>query len=521
MTIQDNVIYIPDPNFRTWLQTNYASCMVGNSLITNCPDVVSATNINVSDNNIADLTGIKAFTSLTSLYCSGNQLTSLDISNNTALTSLFCDDNQLTSLDVSNNTALTFLLCRSNQLTSLDVSNNIVLTSLYCSGNQLTSLDISNNTALTYLSCDDNQLTSLDVSNNTALTSLCCENNQLTSLDVSANTALTYLLCLDNQLTSLDVSNNTALTSLCCDSNQLTSLDVSNNTALTGLLCRSNQLTSLNVKNGTNINMSFNAINNSNLTCINVDNATWSTTHWTNIDSWARFNENCSTILSNNKNQENVILKKVDFCIYKSKLSLRLLFNSKNNPNNYIKFLYDTSDEIISEMSICFKLYKMLEWVRFMIQTSCSTKAINMFNNLELPYKFIQDENGEIIKGDSSDLNILCSRYNENVVMFEIEKDSYFEEQKYVLVEIFDMNDYLNKLYPILKLLINEEFSFANYNLRGGNYDLVKDKIKDISIDMENPSSNNEPNYWDLTDIRRNSLYDDNLDMDQQDPNIW
>lgn len=232
-----------------------------------------------------------------------------------------------------------------------------------------------------------------------------------------------------------------------------------------------------------------------------------------------------SSVISNNKNQENAILKKVDFCIYKSKLSIRLLFNSKNNPNNYnknyIKFLYDTSDEIIAEMPICFRLYRMLEWVRFMIKTSYSTNAINMFNDLELPYKFIQDKNGEIIEGDSSDLNTLCSGYSENVVMFEIEKDSYFEEQKYVLVEIFDVNEYLKKLYPILKLLINEEYSFANYNLRGGNYELVKDKIKDISIEMGNPNSNNEPNYWDSTDIRRNSLYDDNLDMDQQDPNIW
>ena len=40
--------------------------------------------------------------------------------------------------------------------------------------NQLTSLDVSNNTALTYLDCGNNQLTSLDVSNNTALEYLYC-----------------------------------------------------------------------------------------------------------------------------------------------------------------------------------------------------------------------------------------------------------------------------------------------------------------------------------------------------------
>jgi Leucine-rich repeat (LRR) protein len=76
-----------------------------------------------------------------------------------------------------------------------------------CYDNQLTSLDVSQNTALTILWCDDNQLTSLDVSQNTALTILWCDDNQLTSLDVSQNTALFNLSCADNQLTSLDVRN--------------------------------------------------------------------------------------------------------------------------------------------------------------------------------------------------------------------------------------------------------------------------------------------------------------------------
>ncbi len=54
---------------------------------------------------------LKYFTALEVLYCWGNQLTSLDVSNNTALTELDCSENQLTSLDVSNNTALTSLGC--------------------------------------------------------------------------------------------------------------------------------------------------------------------------------------------------------------------------------------------------------------------------------------------------------------------------------------------------------------------------------------------------------------------------
>lgn len=56
---------------------------------------------------ISNLKGIEYFSNLETLDCSGNQLTSLDLSSNTALTHLECANNQLTSLDLSNNTALT------------------------------------------------------------------------------------------------------------------------------------------------------------------------------------------------------------------------------------------------------------------------------------------------------------------------------------------------------------------------------------------------------------------------------
>jgi Leucine-rich repeat (LRR) protein len=57
------------------------------------------------------------------LQCSFNQLTSLDVSQNTALTQLSCYYNQLTSLDVSQNTALDGLACWQNQLTNLNIKN--------------------------------------------------------------------------------------------------------------------------------------------------------------------------------------------------------------------------------------------------------------------------------------------------------------------------------------------------------------------------------------------------------------
>ena len=278
-------------------------------------DIEGVTQLGVSSKNITDLTGIEGFTALTELICDGNQLTSLDVSNNTALTILYCDNNQLTSLDVSANTALTQLYCKDNLLTSLDVTNNTALTYLNCAKNLLSSIDVSNNLGLTDLRCFTNQLTSLDVSNNLGLTKLDCGDNLLTSLDVSANTALTQLYCRDNQLTSLDVSNNPALTRLRCFNNLLTSLNVFDNANLTQLICKNNQLTGslnlsnnffltelqcqsnkiekINIRNGNNDNVTnFNASTNPDLYCIVVDDIDYSTTNWTNRDPASTFVNN-------------------------------------------------------------------------------------------------------------------------------------------------------------------------------------------------------------------------------------
>ena len=53
--------------------------------------------------------------------------------------------------------------CDSNQLTSLDVSQNTVLYSLECGGNNLIKLDLSNNPNLESLHCSENQLRCLNL----------------------------------------------------------------------------------------------------------------------------------------------------------------------------------------------------------------------------------------------------------------------------------------------------------------------------------------------------------------------
>jgi LPXTG-motif cell wall-anchored protein len=86
---------------------------------------------------------VSGCTSLTSLDCSGNQLTSLEASDLTALKWLSCFANRLASLDVSGLTTLEYLNCSDNVLTSLNVSELKFLQTLNCSSNRLLSLNLT------------------------------------------------------------------------------------------------------------------------------------------------------------------------------------------------------------------------------------------------------------------------------------------------------------------------------------------------------------------------------------------
>ena len=87
-------VNIPDANFKAYLVNNIA-------INTNADNEIQVSEASAFNDTIAcsyldisNLKGIEAFTALTNLYCSGNQLTSLDVSKNTALTELNCDGNK-------------------------------------------------------------------------------------------------------------------------------------------------------------------------------------------------------------------------------------------------------------------------------------------------------------------------------------------------------------------------------------------------------------------------------------------
>lgn len=236
---QEGIVYIPDKKFKSYLLSNVAINTNGDNEISTAEANAFTGRIYCFDMGISDLTGIEAFTSLTSLHCGLNRLTSLNINKNKALKTLNCSLNQLTSLNIQNNTNLLELDCSQNKITELNTSNNTQLTELHCFVNKLINLDVSNLKALQILICSTNQLTELDLRNNLSLEMLVCDKNQITSLDLHKNIALKYFFSKNNKLTSLNLNNN-------------------HNTLIERIETK----------------------NNVNLRCIVVDNPTFSTNNW-------------------------------------------------------------------------------------------------------------------------------------------------------------------------------------------------------------------------------------------------
>ena len=105
-------IAIPDESFSEELLYGYDTDADGHMSIS---ELQAITIINIANyEDVADLTGIEYMTNLTQLFCNGNVLTSLNLSNNVKLKALVCANNQLTTLDISKNTALTTLNATGN-----------------------------------------------------------------------------------------------------------------------------------------------------------------------------------------------------------------------------------------------------------------------------------------------------------------------------------------------------------------------------------------------------------------------
>ncbi|MBQ7421144.1 MAG: hypothetical protein IJ722_03325 [Alloprevotella sp.] len=203
--------------------------------------------LQIANKGIASLQGIGVFTGLRQLDCSGNGLTSIDLTPFPQLEEVNCSKNKIASLDLSRNPELTVLQCVGNKLSSLAINNLRHLSSLDCHSNNLTALDLSSLAALAYLNCEANKISSLALGCKDSLEALRCSTNNLTELDLHEFPQLSGLACNGNQLTSLLLPRN--LTEVECNNNKLTELNLSGSGNLTHLYCGDNNLQTLRVQN--------------------------------------------------------------------------------------------------------------------------------------------------------------------------------------------------------------------------------------------------------------------------------
>jgi hypothetical protein len=272
---------------------------------------------------------------LQQLYCSNNQLTSLDLHNNESLSRFDCDHNLLDSLNISH-TSLASLVCPFNKLTKivlptgyfgyLDCSNNLMKEipmpasntygQLNCDNNQLTQLDVSKQSNLDVLTTTGNpglaticvtpaQLTHVSFTKDasTQLVSNCDQLNaniipdsnfrkSLISLGFDTNNdgkiqmsevqGITTLTVEDKNIHSLaGIEYFTSLTYLDCSKNQLTSLDLFANDKLVKVYCHTNQLTSFKISKFKNTTLRVLVITNNQLSgTLNLRTSTYLDKLW-------------------------------------------------------------------------------------------------------------------------------------------------------------------------------------------------------------------------------------------------
>ncbi|HMC02211.1 MAG TPA: T9SS type A sorting domain-containing protein [Flavobacteriaceae bacterium] len=137
---------------------------------------------------------VSPFTSLTELYCNGNNLTTLNLAGNSQLLYLGIYDNALTQLNLENNLLLEWVSCGGNPTlpsTGVTLPSSENLTTFWAFGNGFTDLSFLkpiSRANLQYFDVGDGNLTSIDVSDMIELIEFYCNgNSSLSYLDISNN----------------------------------------------------------------------------------------------------------------------------------------------------------------------------------------------------------------------------------------------------------------------------------------------------------------------------------------------
>lgn len=110
-----NASTFPDDNFRAYVSDKYDANHDGMLMPS---EIIGVISMDVSGKSIASLAGIGYFSSLTTLDCSDNNLSSLDVSANRKLQKLNCSGNALETLDVTACSKLAQLIDPANRVST-------------------------------------------------------------------------------------------------------------------------------------------------------------------------------------------------------------------------------------------------------------------------------------------------------------------------------------------------------------------------------------------------------------------
>jgi len=252
--------YIPDSIFEEELISMGFDDQLDNYVVTANLDQIGAfgieaTNLGMDENGdniwtdrLTSLAGVEALPNLEFLQLVGNDLDSINLTQNPVLKYFYANFNQFKSVNTSYNTLLNTISIDGNGAdVVLDFTNNPNLVNLSVPTCDLTELDLSENPNIEFLDLYNNQLTNIVTLNMPNLREVRLQWNNIESMDLSNNTLLESLALPGNQLQgTLDVSM--------CEN--LTELNVSMNSGLTCIKVSAFQLDAIN-NNDPNFNWEY------------------------------------------------------------------------------------------------------------------------------------------------------------------------------------------------------------------------------------------------------------------------
>lgn len=231
----------------TFIDEQFRKCVIVNGTLNNWVYVLEYTelkcrasqlngegNVNISF-SVSSVEEISLFTNLTKLDLSGNNLGSIDLSNNLRLEELNLSKLPIKSLDLTSNENLKKLYLTGSHLINIEIASHERLIELKIASTAVTQLNVENNVNLEILDIADTTISTIDLGFNAKLKNLNLSATNIEDIDLSKLDNLRQLNLKNTPLNNLEISSNVLLQSLNILETNISFLNVINNTHLSEL----------------------------------------------------------------------------------------------------------------------------------------------------------------------------------------------------------------------------------------------------------------------------------------------